>query len=221
MRRPACRSRRARSRIGRDHGVGTIVGTIEYMAPEQARGEQVDQRADIYAFGLVLYRCSSAGARGRGRNILRTCRRGMTTAPRRPRDVDDTIPEAVDAIVWRCVQPDPAARFQTTAELVAALGRLDAQGMPLPLPVQLLKSVRFWIAAAAAASRSSPATWLIADRPAPPPPDPVAVLVADFSNTTGEPVFDGLMEQAVTVGIEGASFITALPRPRRRSGSRS
>jgi tetratricopeptide (TPR) repeat protein len=118
----------------------------------------------------------------------------------------------VDEIVSRCVQPDPTARFQTTAELAAALKRLDAQGVPLPLPVQLLKSARFWTAAATTALAIVAATWLIADRPEAPAPDPVAVLVADFSNTTGEPVFDGLMEQAVTVGIEGASFVTALPR---------
>jgi tetratricopeptide (TPR) repeat protein len=194
--------------------IGTTVGSIEYMAPEQARGEQVDQRADIYAFGLVLSRMLVGRQLAPGAsNILEDLQTRLTTAGRRPREIDDTIPEAVDAIVWRCVQPDPAARFQTTAELVAALGRLDARGIPRPLPVQLLKSVRFWIAAGTAAVAIVVATWLIADRPEPPPPDPVAVLVADFSNATGEPVFDGLMEQALTVGIEGASFITAVPRP--------
>ena len=77
--------------------------------------------------------------------------------------------------------------------------------------MQLLKSARFWTAAVTTGVMIVAATWLIAGRPEPPPPEPVAVLVSDFSNTTGEPVFDGLMEQAVTVGIEGASFITALP----------
>ena len=192
---------------------GTVVGSIEYMAPEQARAEQVDQRADIYAFGLILYRMLvgrrwAAGAT----DLLSDLTIRMTTEPERLRKIDETIPEAVDALVSRCVQPDPAARFQTTAELVAALNRLDDEGKPLPLPIQLLKSVRFWSAAAAAAIVIVATTWLVADRPEPPPPDPVAVLVADFKNTTGEPVFDGSMEQAVTVGIEGASFITALPR---------
>ena len=216
---PAGVGRRPRNRPGARDGldgttrVGTTVGSIEYMAPEQARGEQVDLRADIYGFGLVLSRMLVGRQLTPGAtNIVEDLQARLTTAPRRLREFDDTIPAAVDEIVWRCVQPDPAARFQTTAEVIAALDRLDAQGNPRPLPVQRLKSVRFWTAAGTAALAIVVATWFIAGRPEPPPPDPVAVLVGDFSNTTGEPVFDGLMEQAVTVGIEGASFITALPR---------
>jgi len=136
----------------------------------------------------------------------------MTAEPRRLREIDAKLPEAVEQIVSRCLQPDPAARFQTTQELVAALDRLDENGNLQPLPVQLLKSVRFWIAAVTIAAAIVGATLFVADRPPPPAPDPVAVLVADFTNQTGEPVLDGLMEQSVTVGIEGASFITAVPR---------
>jgi serine/threonine protein kinase/tetratricopeptide (TPR) repeat protein len=217
---PAVGGEPAASRFGAlqeiDEGatrIGTVVGSIEYMAPEQARGEHVDLRADIYSFGLILRRMLVGKRLAPGAtDILTDLQARMTTAPGRLREVDGTIPEAVDEIVSRCVQPDPAARFQATAELVAALNRLDAQGIPLPLPIQLLRSVRFWTSAAIAAIAIVATTWLIAGRPAPPPPDPVAILVADFSNTTGEPVFDGLMEQAVTVGVEGASFITALPR---------
>ena len=52
----------------------------------------------------------------------------MANEPTRLRKIDETIPEAVDQLVSRCVQPDAAARFQTTAELVAALNRLDGRG---------------------------------------------------------------------------------------------
>jgi eukaryotic-like serine/threonine-protein kinase len=193
---------------------GTTVGSIEYMAPEQARGEPVDQRADIYAFGLILYRMLVGLPKAtNGMEMLANLRARMEAEPPRLRTIDPTIPEAVDALVSRCLQLDPAARFQTSADLVIALNRLDDNGKPLPLPVQLLKSAKFWSAAAASAIAIVITTWVIADRPTPPAPDPVAVLVADFANNTGEPVFDGLMEQAVTVGVEGASFITAYPRP--------
>ncbi len=192
--------------------IGTVMGSIEYMAPEQARGERVDHRADIYAFGLILYRMLIGRPPATTISPIADLQARMIAEPRRLRDVDPAMPEAVEQLVSRCLQPDPALRFQTTADLVAALGRLDADGHPLPLPVQLLRSVRFWIAAAATAVTIAAGTWLIADRPPPRAPDPVAVLVADFSNQTGEPVFDGLMEQSVTVGVEGASFITAIPR---------
>jgi tetratricopeptide (TPR) repeat protein len=191
--------------------IGTVMGSIEFMAPEQARGEQVDQRADIYAFGLILYRMLVGRPPTDAGGPLADLQARMVAEPRRLRDVNPALPEAVEQIVSRCLQPDPAARFQTTRDLVAALDRLDADGHPLPLPVQLLKSARFWIAAAAAAVGIAAGTWFVAGRPPPPAPDPVAVLVADFSNQTGDSVFDGLMEQSVTVGIEGASFITAVP----------
>ena len=190
---------------------GTVVGSIEYMAPEQARGEQVDQRADVYAFGLILYRMLVG--RGDTTDIVANLRARMEAEPPKLRTIDEHVPEAVEALVSKCLQPDPAARFQTSAELITALNRLDDEGKPRPLPVQLLKSARFWAAAAVAAAAIAVTTWFVADRAAPPTPDPVAVLVADFTNKTGEPVFDGMMEQAVTVGVEGASFITAFPRP--------
>ena len=197
--------------IAADHTMaGTIVGSIEYMAPEQARGEHVDQRADVYAFGLILYRMIAG--RGDTSDLLASLRARMQAEPPRLRTLVHSVPEGLDALVSRCLQPDPAARFQSSAELVAALNRLDDDGKTRPLPVQLLKSLRFWSAAAVAAIAIAATTWLIAGRPAPAAPDPIAVLVSDFANKTGEPVFDGLMEPAITVGIEGASFITAYPR---------
>ena len=65
----------------------------------------------------------------------------MTLAPPSPRSIDPAIPEAVDAIVTRCLAPDPAARFQTTDDLLAALDRLDGDGRPLPSDQRLIHFV--------------------------------------------------------------------------------
>jgi tetratricopeptide (TPR) repeat protein len=193
--------------------LGAVVGTIGYMAPEQAKAQPVDQRADIYSTGLILYDMLGGRVRiERAENPVAELMGRTTEAPPLLRTINPDVPEAMEQIINRCLQPDAAARFQTSTELAEALNRLDDNGVPLPLPVQLLKSVRFWAAAAVAAVGIATATWFIADRTPPPIPDPVAVLVADFSNKTGEPVFDGLMEQSVTVGMEGASFISAVPR---------
>jgi tetratricopeptide (TPR) repeat protein len=113
--------------------VGTVgvVGTVEYMAPEQARGHQVDQRADIYAFGLVVrdaligHRAAPKSETGVAELMTR-----MLSAPPRARTIEPSIPEALDAIIDRCLQPDPAARFPTTKDLVAALEALDDNGHP-------------------------------------------------------------------------------------------
>jgi tetratricopeptide (TPR) repeat protein len=108
---------------------GAVIGTLQYMAPEQGRGEAVDQRADIYAFGLILsdMLVGRRQAAGTGTFMTELLRR-MQSAPPSPRTIDPTIPEGIDHVISRCVQPDPAARYQTSAELCADLNLLDADG---------------------------------------------------------------------------------------------
>jgi tetratricopeptide (TPR) repeat protein len=125
---------------------GAVIGTLEYMAPEQGRGEPVDQRADIYAFGLIFYDML-VGRRQAGvsDSAVADLMRRMQSAPVSPRTIDPAIPEAVDRIVVRCLQPDPAARFQTSSELAAELSALDADGhslVPLPQSTTMRSSVQ-------------------------------------------------------------------------------
>jgi serine/threonine protein kinase/tetratricopeptide (TPR) repeat protein len=196
---------------------GAVIGTIDYMAPEQARGEPVDHRADIYAFGLILYRMLVGKRLAPGAaDALSDLTARMSHAPTSLRKIDASIPEDVERIASRCLEPDPAARYQTTSQLVDALAGLDDQGVRLTPPPHFLKSWRFWTAAALVLAASVTATWLLGRFSRPPSPvqrDPIGVLVADASNRTGEAVFDGLLEQALTVGIEGAPFISAYQRP--------
>jgi len=108
---------------------GGVVGTLEYMAPEQAKGEPADHRADIYAFGLILYDMlvghhDVGGATSAVSNLMQR----MQNAPRSVRAIDPTIPKELDRLIETCLQPDPAARFQTTEALAAALASLDANG---------------------------------------------------------------------------------------------
>ena len=108
---------------------GAVIGTVEYMAPEQAKGEAVDQRADVYAFGLILRDMLLGGApRRRNRPAVAELMSRMQQAPPPLRTIDPQIPEAVDALVTRCLQPDPADRYQTSAELLRELERVAAGG---------------------------------------------------------------------------------------------
>ena len=111
---------------------GSVVGTVAYMAPEQARGESVDHRADIYTWGLIISDLL-LGPRSLRGSVAEELQRRMTEAPPPLRSKDPQIPEALERIVSRSVMPDPAARYQTTAELVADLDRLDKNGKMLPL----------------------------------------------------------------------------------------
>jgi eukaryotic-like serine/threonine-protein kinase len=138
-------------------------------------------------------------------------RQRLDKAPPSLRSVDPEIPEVVDRLVMRCLEPDPAARYQTSAELAADLARLDDNGVPLPIQRGVTRRL-VGAAALGAAVLMGATYWLT--RPVPPKPAPplTSVLVADFDDKTNSPVFRGTLEQALTTGIEGASFITAYPR---------
>lgn len=189
-----------------------IVGTVEYMAPEQARGEPVDQRADIYAFGLILYDALlGRRRRDRAESAIAELRQRLQAPPPPPRSVDDAIPEALDRLVSRCIEPRLDQRYQATQDLVADLDGLDAEGKPLPSQRRFAHLV---VAASAALILGMFGVnwWLM--KPAPPAAAhaPVTVLIADFGNATGDAAFDHTLEPMLRLGLEGAKFISAYDR---------
>ncbi len=220
----------ARSADPDAEGGGGIFGTLQYMAPEQARGGKVDHRADIYAYGLILYEMLA------GRKFIgeATGRRRLTTDEAVPAPTVNLkeLPEALAEIVSRCLQPDPQDRFQTTAELVEALNALDDSGIPLPpstrvdipewWPVIGGKSISRTVAALALSVLVGiPAVALslyFGRGPAPPPPQPppLSVLVADFQNNTDGAVLPDVAEQALGLAMERASFVNLYPRDEAR-----
>jgi tetratricopeptide (TPR) repeat protein len=191
---------------------GAVVGTVEYMAPEQARGQPVDHRADIYAFGLILYDLLVGRRRAEhAPSAVAELRTRMEQAPPPARSLVAEIPEALDQLVSRCIEPDPASRFQTTDELAAALGRLDDQGEPLP--IQRVFGMRVAVAALSFFLVLLVGTWWLSRGPAlPVQHDPVSVLIADFQNATGDPTFDRTLEPMLKRALEGAGFISAYDR---------
>jgi serine/threonine protein kinase/tetratricopeptide (TPR) repeat protein len=195
---------------------GAIVGTVAYMAPEQARGEPVDQRADIYAFGLIMYDMLVGRRTGHAVSAIDELQARMQAAPPPPRSIDPTIPEPLDAIIRRCLEPDASKRFQKTVELEHALARLDDNGKPLPIMRRL--SRRGLVAAAVVIGLALGATYYIAKTIATPdaPHDPVSVVIADLQNNTQDPTFNGTLEQTLRRGLESASFISAYDRSRIR-----
>jgi tetratricopeptide (TPR) repeat protein len=188
---------------------GAILGTVHYMAPEQARGEVVDQRADIYAFGLI-FSDMLLGVR-RSENAVAELKQRMEAAPSPVRATDPSIPAAVETLIGRCLEPDPAARFQTSAELVAALSALDEQGEPVP--IRRVVGLPVAVVAALLLLGLSGATWWYMRLSIPPAAhDPVQVLISDFQNETNDPAFDRALEPMLRRALEGASFITAYDR---------
>src|SRR5688572_21532866 len=210
--------RQSRSRNASQTVAGSIVGTIAYMAPEQAKGQPVDQRADLYSLGLIVSDMLT-GLRQRSSDLsaIEELQRRITTRPPALRTVDSHIPEAFDRIVTRLLEPDPAARFQTTAELVAALDKLDDNGVPVPLIRRL--TPRLIGATAAIVALLLTGTYFVTRQALAPPVvhDPLSVVIADFQNNTNDAAFDGVLEPTLKRALEGASFISAYDRNRLRT----
>jgi serine/threonine-protein kinase len=104
---------------------GEIFGSPAYMAPEQARNQAVDDRTDLYALGAVLYECLTGTVMFEGASLVETLTQQIakTPVPPRVRCPDAAIPVALEAIVMRCLQKDPAQRFANATELADVLER--------------------------------------------------------------------------------------------------
>jgi serine/threonine-protein kinase len=121
---------------------GMIMGTPSYMAPEQARGERVDHRADIYAVGAILY-CALTGSRPFDRSDpTATLTAVLTEEPPRPRSLEPTIPAPLELIIQRAMAKEPHLRYTSMEDLDAELAPYDVNeaeiveastpGIPLP-----------------------------------------------------------------------------------------
>ncbi|HEY1907392.1 MAG TPA: serine/threonine-protein kinase, partial [Myxococcaceae bacterium] len=188
---------------------GSMVGTLEYMPPEQARGEQVDQRADVYALGLMLHDMLGGRIRQtRSPSALDELRaRGDRPPPPLHKEIPE-VSEALDKLIARCTDPTPSHRFRNSVELAEALARLDDEGRPLRTR-RTVGLRRVTIAAAVVLGGIGATWWYLRPRPPPVAHAPVSVVISDFSNGTGDPGLDRTLEPVIKLSLESAPFITA------------
>jgi hypothetical protein len=114
---------------------GVVAGTPEYMAPEQARGEALDHRADLFSLGSVLYAMSTGSPPFRGETVLAVLRQVSDEVPLPVRAVNPQVPAWLELLVARLQAKNPADRFQSASEVAALLeGYLAHLGQPTTMP---------------------------------------------------------------------------------------
>ena len=145
-------------------GEGTVLGTVAYMSPEQVRGEEVDLRSDLFSFGVVLYEMLCAKRAFAGNSSVEVMHAILKDAPL---ELPATVPPALNHIVRRCLEKDPASRFQTVADLAVAL-RPPSQPS-LAVAARRRRIGRKMAIMAAAIVAATVGGWLWLTRPAPPP----------------------------------------------------
>ena len=100
-----------------------VLGTAQYLSPEQARGETADARSDLYGAGCLLYELLVGRPPFIGETALSIAYQHVRESPVPPSEVDRAVPAAVDAVVLKALAKEPAARYQSAAEMSADVGR--------------------------------------------------------------------------------------------------
>jgi len=111
----------ARSLHAQATTTSAFLGTPAYIAPEQAQGKPVDQRADIYALGLIFYECLTGRAAFSGDTPIEVALKQVNERPLAPRRIVAAVPAHIEAIILRCLEKDPEKRYASVEQLSQAL----------------------------------------------------------------------------------------------------
>jgi serine/threonine protein kinase/Flp pilus assembly protein TadD len=211
-------------------GAGMIIGTPEYMSPEQVEGKETDQRSDIYSLGVMLYEMATGTVPFEGDTPFTIGVKHKSEIPRNPRDINVQIPENLNRVILKCLEKDMEKRYQDTMELFSELAAIE-KGMPTtereiqkarPLTSKEI-SVQFrirktfvvpiiFISVAIVAAIILKFVVPSLTSSAKEPPKQISILIADFENKTDDPIFDESIEQALALSLRGASFVKSYPR---------
>jgi serine/threonine protein kinase/Tfp pilus assembly protein PilF len=110
-------------------GGGIIIGTPEYMSPEQTEAKEVDQRSDIYSLGIILYEMATGRVPFEGETALSVAIKHKTEIPKDPKAINPNIPDDLRHLILRCLEKDKAKRYQSAAEVEAELEKIE-KGIP-------------------------------------------------------------------------------------------
>jgi serine/threonine protein kinase/Flp pilus assembly protein TadD len=202
--------------------LGTVIGTITYMSPEQVRGEELDARTDLFSFGAVLYEMVTGALPFRGETTGVIAEAILNRGPVAPLRLNPDLPAKFEEIINKALEKDRKLRYQNAADIRTDLQRLTRD----------TDSGRAVVAATATSSRARPymravmagaavviigsavGSWLFYSRKAHALSDKDTVVLSDFTNTTGETVFDDTLRQGLAVQLEQSPFLSLLSEQR-------
>ena len=110
-------------------GGGIIIGTPEYMSPEQTEAREVDQRSDIYSLGVILYEMATGRVPFEGETALSVAIKHKTEIPKDPKAINPSIPDDLRRLILHCLEKDKAKRYQSAGEVETELEKIE-KGIP-------------------------------------------------------------------------------------------
>ena len=192
---------------------GTAVGTIAYMSPEQARGEKLDARTDLFSFGAVLYEMATGRMAFPGNTAAVIHDAILNQVPVPASQLIPTQPAKLDEIITKALEKNQKLRYQHAGDIRTDLQRLKHDKEPGKAAVSLKKRrtrAAQGVAVAVIAALVVAGFWLLHTRKASALTDKDTIVLADFTNKTGDSVFDDTLKQALAVGLEQSPFLNIL-----------
>jgi eukaryotic-like serine/threonine-protein kinase len=206
--------------------LGRAIGTVAYMSPEQLRGEDVDVRTDLFSLGLVLYEMATGQPAFGGTTSAVISAAILHAQPRRPREIWPALSARLEDIILKALEKDRHLRYQHASEIRADLRRTkrDTESTPVA-PVTRRSAARTLRRAmsmgAASVALAGSAIWGYMSLHRPPKlTDKDTIVLADFANTTGDPVFDETLRQGLAVQLGQSPFLSIVPEQRIRRALR-
>ncbi len=110
-------------------GAGVMIGTPEYMSPEQVDGKELDQRSDIYSLGVILYEMVTGRAPFEGKTPLSIAMKHKSEVPRDPKEFNAQIPEDLSWLILKCMEKDKEKRYRKAEEVLSELNKIEIGGL--------------------------------------------------------------------------------------------
>ncbi len=202
---------------------GTAVGTVAYMSPEQVRGEELDARTDLFSFGVVLYEMVTSAMPFRGDTAGVIAEAILNRNPVAPIRLNPDVPAKLEELLDKALEKDRKLRYQSASEMRTDLQRLRRESetgrVAFATAVQASSNStegstrRWWVAAAVAAlvaTALAAGGWFLLSRKTHLLTDKDTIVLADFTNTTGDAVFDGTLRQGLSVQLEQSPFLSII-----------
>ena len=190
--------------------MGVAIGTAGYMSPEQVRGEALDARTDLFSFGLVLYEMATGHRTFSGETAAAVRDAILNQTPVPARELNSALPPKLEAVIDKALAKDREVRYWSAMEIVADLENLRGSvWRESPRRPQRGLGKQLVAAALAMAAIAAGGIYWRSQRP-PILSEEGTVVLADFTNTTGDVVFDDALRQALAFQLDQSPYVDVL-----------